>query len=94
MRHGFEIRRGRAEDANRLAVLAAQVWLHTYATDGINDVVAQYTLSELTPEKYVQSLHEPATHFLLAEHNESLFGFAVVNHAVAREAGDSVEIFD
>jgi hypothetical protein len=49
----MQIRAGRTGDVDRLAVLAAQVWLHTYATDGINDEIAQYVLSELRPEKYV-----------------------------------------
>jgi diamine N-acetyltransferase len=61
--------------------------LHTYAIDGINDVVAQYILSELTPEKYLQSLHEPATHFLLAEHEENLISFAVVKLGVPCPTG-------
>ena len=39
-RHRFHIRRGGAADAGCLTVLAAQVWLHTYATDGISPVIA------------------------------------------------------
>ena len=89
MRHSLRIRSGRAEDANRLAVLAAQVWLHTYATNGINDVIAQYVLSELTPEKYLQSLNEPATHFFVAEHDENLVGLAVVKFGVPCPTGGS-----
>jgi diamine N-acetyltransferase len=89
MRHSLRVRSGRAEDANRLAVLAVQVWLHTYATDGINDVVAQYILSELTPERYLQSLRDSATHFLVAEHDENLIGFAVVKFDVQCPTGAS-----
>jgi len=63
MHHRLRIRTGRTADANRLAVLAAQGWLHTYATDGIDDEIAQYVLSELTPAKYLQSLSEPTTRF-------------------------------
>jgi hypothetical protein len=44
----LDIRSGRSEDANRLAVLAAQVWLHTYATGGITADIAEYVLHELT----------------------------------------------
>jgi len=89
MRHSHRIRSGRAEDANRLAVLATQVWLHTYATDGIDDVAAQYVLSELTPEKCLQSLNAPATHFFVAERDENLVGFAVIQFGVQCPAGAS-----
>ena len=78
MHHHIHIRRGRAEDANCLAVLATQVWLHTDATDGISELTAQYVLSELTPTRYLQSLNEPSTHFFVAELNEHLIGFAAV----------------
>jgi hypothetical protein len=55
----LDIRSGRSEDANRLAVLAAQVWLHTYATGGITADIAEYVLHELTPEKYLALLNDP-----------------------------------
>lgn len=32
------------EDAPRIAVLGAQVWLQTYATAGVSDVIARYVL--------------------------------------------------
>ena len=88
MRHSFRIRPARAEDADRLAVLAVHVWLHTYATDGINDLAAQYVLSELTPDKYAQSLSDPANHFLLAESDQNLLGFAVVEFGAACPNGE------
>lgn len=82
LRPSFRIRRGRAADANRLAVLATQVWLHTYATDGVSDVVAGYVLSELTPARYLQSLNDPATRVFVAEDDENLLGLAVVRFGV------------
>ena len=78
MRHGAKIRDGRTDDADRLAALAVQVWLHTYATEGVNHDVAHYVLSELTPEKYRQRLSDPATHIFVAEHGDSVVGFAAV----------------
>ncbi|MEK8032881.1 GNAT family N-acetyltransferase [Ideonella sp. DXS29W] len=74
----FLIRSGEAGDAHRLAVLATQVWLHTYAVDGISDLTAHYILSEITPEKYAQALAEPSVHFLVAEREGCLIGFAKV----------------
>jgi len=78
MRHSLQIRAGRASDASRLGVLAIQVWLHTYATDGITDEIAQYVRSELTVEKFSASLGDPDTCLLVAECGESLVGFAAV----------------
>ena len=78
MRHDLQIRVGLQSDVGRLAVLASQVWLHTYATDGISDEIAQYVLSELTVEKFSASLSDPQSRLLVAECRESLVGFAVV----------------
>ena len=50
MRQSFHVRPGVAEDAGRLAVLAAQVWLHPYATEGLSPEIAEYVLAHLTPE--------------------------------------------
>ena len=78
MRPSFQIRAGRSSDAERLAVLAAQVWLHTYATTGINGEIAEYVLSELTVEKFSARLGELEISILVAECSECLVGFAAV----------------
>jgi ribosomal protein S18 acetylase RimI-like enzyme len=74
----FSIRQGTSEDASRLAALAAQVWLHTYATEGINNDVAQYVLSEFTVEKSSKRLVQPKTTILVAEYDAHLVGFAAI----------------
>lgn len=78
MRQSFHVRLGVAEDAGRLAVLAAQVWLHTYATDGISPEIAEYVLSHITPEQYAQLLRDASTHVLVAMHAGHVVGLAVV----------------
>lgn len=78
MRHRLQIRAGRPSDADRLAVLATQVWLHTYCTNGVNTEVAQYVLSELTVERFAVRLTEPQSHILVGEFQEWLVGFAAV----------------
>jgi len=83
MRPGVHIRPGHPADAPRLAVLAAQVWLHTYCTDGISDEVARYVLAEFTPGKFAQALNEPGKHITVAERGDSLVGFAVVKRGAA-----------
>ena len=78
MRHRFNIRFGAAEDAECLAVLAAQVWLHTYATDGISTEIAEYVLAHITPEKYAQLLRDAGTQVFVAMHTTNVVGLAVV----------------
>lgn len=87
MRHSPQVRDGRSSDARRLAVLAAQVWLHTYATDGITDEIAEYVLSELTVEKFLVPLSAPEISFLLAEHDECVVGFAAVRFGTSCPSG-------
>ena len=84
----LSVRSGRSEDANRLAVLAAQVWLHTYATDGITTDIAEYVLREFTPEKYLSVLNDPSSHVLVAESDDSLAGLAVVKFDTPCPAGN------
>lgn len=78
MRPSFYIRSGRPEDANRLAVLATQVWLHTYANNGITAEIAEYVLGELTAEKYRVLMNDPTCQVFAAASDESLVGLAVV----------------
>lgn len=89
MRHGAHIRAGLPGDAQRLAVLAAQVWLHTYATDGISDDIAQYVLSELSTERFASALSAPQTCILVAESGTSLVGFAAFRFGAACPTGAS-----
>jgi diamine N-acetyltransferase len=78
MRPSFYIRSGKPEDANRLAVLATQVWLHTYANNGITAEIAEYVLGELTTDKYRVLMNDHTCQVFAAASNESLIGFAVV----------------
>jgi GNAT superfamily N-acetyltransferase len=93
-RHSPQIRPGKLGDARRIAVLATQVWLHTYATDGINDEIAKYILSELTVEKFSASLGDPDTNLVVAECGDCLVGFATVKFGAScpSVAGPVVEL--
>ena len=70
------VRRGELRDAENLSALAIQVWLHTYATEGISSVVSRYVLSEFSAGKFEVALSEDSTAVLVAEVNESLVGYA------------------
>ena len=74
----FNIRTATVADAARLAVLAAQVWTHTYATDGISEDIADYVLCELNPDRYRAAINDASTLLLMAECGACLVGFAVV----------------
>ena len=72
------IRHGETRDAENLAALAIQVWLHTYATEGISSVISRYVLSEFTPKKFEALLSEESSAVLLAEKDGNLTGYARV----------------
>ncbi|MBI3229102.1 MAG: GNAT family N-acetyltransferase [Burkholderiales bacterium] len=72
----FSLRPARADDSAKLAALALQVWLHTYAAKGISDAIANYVHSELTPAKFAQLLNE--AHLVVAEQDGNLLGYAAI----------------
>ena len=77
MRSPYVIRQAQPDDAPRLAVLATQVWMHTYATQGVSPVIADYVLAELAPQSFVAKLGNPAITILVAERDAHLLGLAV-----------------
>jgi ribosomal protein S18 acetylase RimI-like enzyme len=77
------IRKARDADAAPIAVLATQVWLHTYATEGISAEIADYTRNELIPEKYQAIQKDSAAHLWVAERGACLIGFAVLKWGAA-----------
>lgn len=76
------LRAAQTTDVNRLAVLATQVWLHTYATEGISTDIADYTLGQLTPEKYLSVLDDASSNLIVAECGANLVALAVLKFGV------------
>jgi len=72
------IRLAQPDDALCIAVLGAQVFLDTYATDGIRPSLAREVLANFSVDAVSRVLGEPATTFVLAEHGGHLIGFAQV----------------
>jgi len=72
----FVLRRAEAADAICIAVLATQVFLDTYATDGIRLALAQEALETLSPAAIAQCLGRATSTVLVAERNGHLVGFA------------------
>lgn len=78
----YHLRLACPDDASMLAVLATQVWLHTYATEGISTDIAGYVLSALTPDQYRASMQMPSVRLLVAERQGALIGFAQLHLAM------------
>lgn len=75
------IRKGLLSDAENLAALATQVFLHTYATEGISSPISSYVLSEFSVAKFLSLLTDTSTTtVVVAEVNANLVGYALVNY--------------
>jgi diamine N-acetyltransferase len=76
-------RPGVPADALCVGVLAMQVFLDTYATDGIRPDLAREALSIYSPEAFAARLADDEVSFVLAETAGHLIGFAELHHASA-----------
>lgn len=74
----FSIHRGTRQDAERIAALAIQVFLDTYATEGVRRDLAAEAFAEYGTSQFEFRLIEPDRVFLLAEREGGLIGFAEV----------------
>jgi len=72
------IREALAEDALCIGVLGMQVFLDTYATEGIRDAIAAEALQAFSPQAISTLIAQPGTAILVAESNGHLVGFAQV----------------
>lgn len=72
------IRPATADDALCLGVLALQVFLDTYATEGIRPAIAREALGSYAPAVYQRLLQDADVFILVAEQQGHLLGFAQV----------------
>ena len=73
------IRKATKEDSLNLAALSIQVWLHTYASDGIRREISSYVMSTYT-EQYFNDLLQSRSHSLLVcIKNNHLIGYIAAN---------------
>ena len=63
-------------DALCVGVLAIQVFLDTYATDGLRPDLAREALTHYSPEVFETRIRDASKHFLLAERAGHLVGFS------------------
>jgi diamine N-acetyltransferase len=79
----MRVRLGRREDTEILSALAIQVWLHTYATEGVSSLIATYVLSEFAPARFASLLSVSSSAVFVAEQDVNLLGYAVVTASAA-----------
>ena len=72
------VRDATPEDALCIGVLGMQVFLDTYATEGIRSAIASEALQAFAPQAIMRLLALPGIAVLVAECNEHLVGFAQV----------------
>jgi ribosomal protein S18 acetylase RimI-like enzyme len=76
MRTNLSIRRGTHRDASCLSALSTQVWLHTYATEGVSPAIARYVQEHLSTNALALQLERSEVLFLVAEIDGNLLGYA------------------
>lgn len=79
--HEPSLRRATEEDATQIAALAVQVFLDTYATDGVRPDLAREAFAQYSAAAFAARLREPARQFTLAERGAGLIGFSEVRLA-------------
>lgn len=72
----FALRLADVDDALCISVLATQVFLDTYATDGIRPSLAREVREHLSVEAVTAHLSQPNARFIVAERAAHLIGFA------------------
>jgi ribosomal protein S18 acetylase RimI-like enzyme len=76
-------------DAETIAALSIQVFLDTYATEGVRPDLAEEAFVEYSVEAFAARLREPHRRFILAETGTGLVGYSEVlaNEAAAPAGG-------
>lgn len=73
------IRLATPSDCSNLAVLSTQVWLDTYAKEGIKRQYSEFVLSNFTVEYFQQLVSHTDYRLWLCEQDDVLQGFVLVN---------------
>ncbi|MCK7610784.1 GNAT family N-acetyltransferase [Roseibium sediminicola] len=75
----FKIEAATPLDARSLAALSIEVWLDTYATEGISDSFAAHVLETYTPEAFAGALADRNKYLLVARNDVGLMGYVLLN---------------
>jgi len=74
----FALRDGTRDDAETLAALSIQVFLDTYATEGVRPDLAQEAFTEYSIKAFAKRLRDRGRRFVVAEIGTGLVGFAEI----------------
>ena len=74
----LRLRPAAPDDAATIAALAMQVFLDTYAAEGVRPDLAREAFAEYSADAFAARLLEPARAFELAERGSGLIGFAEI----------------
>ncbi|WP_237151342.1 GNAT family N-acetyltransferase [Pseudomonas sp. ADAK18] len=80
------------DDALCLGVLGMQVFLDTYATQGIRGSIAAEALQAFSPEALSRLIAQPGISIIVVESNDHLVGFAQVALAAPHELISAPEV--
>lgn len=87
------VREANHNDCHNLSVLATQVWLHTYAFNGVRQGISDFVTASFNPEAIADWLQSDIHRVLVCERGPFLIGFVVVNlSARFRSEDDGFEI--
>lgn len=70
------MRLARHSDANNLSALATQVFLHTYATEGVSNDLSAYVLDAFAPSVFERTIADPCSAILIEEVGGALIAFS------------------
>jgi ribosomal protein S18 acetylase RimI-like enzyme len=85
----IELRHAVPEDSLCLSVLAMQVFLDTYATEGIRPALAREVLSSYSQASFNGAIADPGARVVVAEHKGHMVGFAHVTLFARHELAPS-----
>ena len=88
LNHPLQIRRATREHSLRLSILAAHVFIDTYATDGVRESIAREIDELLSRDAFERHMLDVATTILIAEISGHLVGYI---HAARGTAHAAVE---
>ena len=75
----IQFRQATEGDAVTIAALSVQVFLQTYATEGVRPDLAREAFHTYSQAAFAQRLCDPSRKFVLAESGDGLLGFAELN---------------
>lgn len=78
MNESINIRPGSARDAISVAALATQVFLDTYATEGVRPDLAREAFREYSEQAFSRRFAQAGREFVIASQAEAVLGFAEV----------------